>query len=75
MKRLGTQAQTIKVIEGDRLFGFNNAIEIIEGDLFKVLREYFDIAFPPEIKIEKNGDKYSLLISAVCDGLKSFGKI
>ena len=74
-KNFAESAKILKVIENDRLSAFSDSVSIIENDIFKVLKEYFSLSAPPEIEITKNGDKYAVFISAVCDGLKSFGKI
>ena len=65
----------LKVLQGDRLSLAEEAINLIEKDLNRVLEEYFDLSSLPKVRIVPEKENYKIIVEADCDRLKSFGKI
>ena len=63
------------LIESDRMSAGDNFIELVTSDAEKLLKDYFDFRFAPEISLIKQGDKYKVCISVLATRLKNFSAV
>lgn len=63
------------MIENDRLTTGDNFIQLVVCDADKLLRDYFDFHFPPELTIEKHRDGYLVNLSITANRIKKFANI
>jgi hypothetical protein len=61
-----------RMIENDRITSGDNFINLVACDTEKLLKEYFDIKDKLQLKIEKTGDEYNVLISFKANRIKNF---
>lgn len=61
-----------RMIENDRITSGDNFINLVTCDTEKLLKEYFDIKDKLQLKIEKTGDEYNVLISFRANRIKNF---
>lgn len=63
------------MIENDRVNTGNNFLQLIESDINKLLRDYFDFTIPPEIKIETQNNAYYFTLNLKVSRIKSFASV
>lgn len=76
MKKSKTElirAQTM--IESDRLNTNDDFIELVEGDVCKLFKDYFDFNDAPQMLIGKVGNKLKVEVVVLVDRIKNFSKI
>lgn len=61
-----------RMIENDRITSGDNFINLVTCDTEKLLNEYFDIKDKLQLKIEKTGEEYNVLISFRANRIKNF---
>ena len=60
------------LIESDRLCAGENFINLIESDVSKLLKDFFDFNNGPQLNIEKYGGKLKVEIVLLADRIKNF---
>ena len=63
------------MIENDRISAGDNFLQLVENDLIKLLRDYFDFSKSPELKIETLNNSYYLSFSLNVSRIKNFANI
>lgn len=62
--------RTKSIIDNDRLGLVYGAEEIIRRDIEDLLKEYFSLSAPVDIKLTKNGQVINIQIFSQCTGVK-----
>ena len=74
MKRKNAEISRLKnMIDKDRLSFSEEFFELVNADVNRVLREYFQIKATPNIVFEKRGEEIAVFISFSASGIKNFG--
>ncbi len=74
MKKNSSELMRLKsLIETDRLTVSSSFNTLVENDINKLLTDYFDLSQKAKLKIEKDGNGYSVLINCKAVRIKSFG--
>ncbi len=60
------------MIEKDRICAGENFMQLIENDLNRLLRDYFDFVNPLEIKIERQNNGYYFTLNLNVSRIKNF---
>lgn len=60
------------LINNDRIKNSDGFMELLTLDISKVLKDYFDYKSSPQVNIVKNGSVFSVSVSVVAEGIKSF---
>lgn len=63
------------MIENDRIITGDNFVQIVQLDLDKLLKDYFDYRDIPNLMIEKEGDEFLIKISFKALRIKKFANI
>lgn len=63
------------MIEKDRICTGDNFMQLIESDLNKLLRDYFDFVKPLDIKIERQNNGYFFTLNLNVSRIKNFANI
>ena len=63
------------MIENDRIAIGDNFLQLVENDLVKLLRDYFDFLSNPSIRIESQNNGYYLSFSLNVSRIKNFASI
>lgn len=73
MKKCNSEIVRVQaVLENDRLSESDNFIELLMGDLQKLLQEFFEYKDAPKLNIEKCGDGFEVNFSIFATHLRSF---
>lgn len=75
MKRRGELARIEQMIKNDRLTVKGDFSDLLITDVDRVLRDYFDYRGYPELKIEKNGDAYSVFFRISATSVRPFSSV
>ena len=60
------------ILNSDKMNPDDKFKKILMMDLRKLLSDYFELSFSPEIKVVKQGGKYSVDIFFISDSIKNF---
>lgn len=63
------------LINSDRLKNSGDFIDLITGDIDRVLKDYFDYKGYPLIEVVKNGSVFSVSIALSAERIKSFSTL
>ena len=63
------------LIESDRVNMGDDFISLVESDVEKLLKDYFDFSSAPKLSITKFGDKYKVQLNLVVLRIKNFSVI
>ena len=63
------------MIENDRISDKDNFLQLIESDMNKLLRDYFDYSNPPELRIESKNNGYFFTLNLNVSRIKNFATI
>ncbi len=63
------------LIECDRLNTGDDFAELVENDVGKLLKDYFDFRSPPKLLIEKMGDKLKIDLVLYAERIKNFNSV
>ncbi len=63
------------MIEKDRISLGDNFLHLVENDVNKVLRDYFDFIEPAEIRLDRENEGYYLSFSLKVSRIKHFANI
>lgn len=73
MKKLKNEMIRLQsLIECDRLSVGDSFVELVESDVKKLLKDYFDFRAAPKLMIEKSGDKFKIELILYADRIKNF---
>lgn len=76
MKKLKNEMVRLQsLIECDRLNTGDDFSELVERDVEKLLKDYFDFRLPPKLLIEKCGDKLKINLLLYAERIKNFSVI
>ena len=60
------------IINNDRMKSGGDFVELVTGDIDKVLKDYFDYKGYPKLEIAKNGGVFSVKVTVTAERIKAF---
>ena len=63
------------MIENDRISVGDNFLQLIESDINKLLRDYFDFSKSPELNLEVQNNNYLFTLSLNASRIKQFANV
>lgn len=63
------------MINSDRIKHADGFVDLLTGDINKVLKDYFDYKGIPNVSVSKNGNSFSLNITLTAERIRAFSAI
>lgn len=63
------------MIESDRISTGDNFLRLIESDVNKLLRDFFDFSKPPELRLEMHNNNYLFTLTLNASRIKNFANV
>ncbi|MBO4251625.1 MAG: hypothetical protein J5911_03070 [Clostridia bacterium] len=61
-----------KMINSDRLKSADGFVDLLTGDIDRVLKDYFDYKGYPAVAVSKNGSSINISISLTAERIRAF---
>ena len=61
-----------KMINSDRMKSADGFVDLLTGDINKVLKDYFDYKGYPNVTVCKNGNLFSININLTAERIRAF---
>ena len=76
MKKIKNELVRVQtLIESDRLSAGDDFINLVESDVSKLLKDFFDFNKSPQLNIDKSGGKLRVEIVLFADRIKNFNSL
>ena len=74
-KKLKNIIRVENMINSDRIKNADGFVDLLKGDINKVLKDYFDYKGYPSVTVYKNGNIFSVQILLNAEGIRAFSAI
>ena len=63
------------LINNDRMKNSEGFVDLLTGDIDRVLRDYFDYKEYPTVTVYKNGNAFAVRVELTAEGVRAFSSI